>query len=97
MSASNTRIERELDLQRVIETLLPEFADACRREGATELVMSQHAFAVDYQDEEFALLGRAVKYAGFSGKNLTIHCGRDQDPEAAGKAVIFTRLSPRQA
>jgi hypothetical protein len=43
------------------------------------LLLSQHAFAADYQEEEFALLGKAIKFAGLLGKDVTIAYDRSVD------------------
>ncbi len=32
------------------------------------LILHQDAFAADYQDAEYALLGKAIKFAGICGK-----------------------------
>ena len=49
------------------ERKLPEFAKACADD--TELVLlHQDAFAADYQEDEYKLLGMAIKYAGLRGK-----------------------------
>ena len=37
-----------------------------------DIVLSQDAFAADYQEEELRLLGMAVKFAGLNGKNVCI-------------------------
>ncbi len=50
---------------------LPEFAKACADD--TELVLiHQDAFAADYQEDEYALLGMAIKYAGLQGKEVRV-------------------------
>src|ERR1700681_1564565 len=50
---------------------LPDFAKACADE--TELVLlHQDAFAADYQDDEYARLGMAIKYAGLRGKEVRV-------------------------
>ena len=39
----------------------------------TELVLlHQDAFAADYQEDEYMLLGMAVKYAGLRGKEVRV-------------------------
>jgi len=49
----------------------PDFTTA-RESGREEILIHQDAFAVDLQEEGFALLGRAVKYAGFFGKEVRV-------------------------
>jgi len=55
-----------------IEKEPPEFASMCRDPGIPLVLMHQDAFAVDYQDEEFKLLGMAIKFAGICDKELQI-------------------------
>lgn len=39
----------------------------------TELgLLHQDAFAADYQDDEYALLGMAIRYAGLRGKEVCV-------------------------
>jgi len=39
----------------------------------TELVLlHQNAFAADYQEDEYVLLGMAIKYAGLRGKEVPV-------------------------
>ena len=65
------RMQRESSLIATIRTKLPEFAKACA--GDTELVLlHQDAFAADYQDDEYLLLGMAIKYAGLRGKEVRV-------------------------
>jgi hypothetical protein len=74
--------ERIAVLRATVEKYLPEFAKTVTRFAAepegerSEIVMHQDAFAAGYDDDEYALLGMAVKYAGlhrvavrFIGKN----------------------------
>jgi len=63
---------REAELISAIEKKLPEFARMCRDPGSQLVVMHQDAFAADYQEEEYKLLGMAVKFAGICGKELRV-------------------------
>ena len=36
------------------------------------VIFRQDAFAADYQESEFCLLGRAVKYAGLLGRQVQV-------------------------
>src|ERR1043166_5285287 len=65
------RQEREQDLRQRIEQGLPGFVKGCQS-GGDVVLMTQDAFAADYQDEEYALLGRAVKYAGLLQKEVHV-------------------------
>lgn len=65
------RMQRESKLIATIRKKLPEFAKACADD--TELVLPhQEAFAADYQDDEYLLLGMAIKYAGMRGKEVRV-------------------------
>jgi hypothetical protein len=65
------RLQRESNLIATIRKKLPEFAKACADD--TELVLlHQDAFAADYQEDEYALLGMAIKYAGLRGKDVRV-------------------------
>ena len=68
---SHERMQRESNLVAIIRKKLPEFAKACADD--TELVLiHQDAFAGDYQEDEYALLGMAIKYAGLRGKEVRV-------------------------
>ena len=69
--AEDERTQRESNLIATIKKELPDFAKACADD--TELVLlHQDAFAADYQEDEYALLGMAIKYAGLHGKELRV-------------------------
>jgi hypothetical protein len=65
------RREKESALTTRLERLLPDFVRACR--GNDEVVLiHQDSFAADYQDDEYTLLGMAIKFAGLYGKEIRI-------------------------
>jgi hypothetical protein len=65
------RMQRESNLIATIRKMLPDFARMCA--DASELVMlHQDAFAADYQEDEYTLLGMAIKYAGLRGKEVRV-------------------------
>src|SRR3989442_12597032 len=65
---SHERMQRESNLVAIIRKKLPEFAKACADD--TELVLiHQDAFAADYQEDEYALLGMAIKDAARRREN----------------------------
>jgi hypothetical protein len=65
------RMRREANLIATIKGKLPEFARMCADDS--DLVMlHQDAFAADYQDDEYMLLGMAIKYAGLRGKEVQV-------------------------
>ena len=64
-------MQREANLIAAIRAKLPDFARMCADDS--ELVMlHQDSFAADYQDDEYALLGMAIKYAGLRGKEVRV-------------------------
>ena len=71
MMTDDKRMQRESDLIATIRKKLPDFVKACADD--TELVLlHQDAFAADYQDDEYMLLGMAIKYAGLRGKEVRV-------------------------
>ncbi len=68
---NHERMQRESNLVAIIRKKLPEFAKECADD--TELVLiHQDALAADYQEDEYALLGMAIKYAGLRGKEVRV-------------------------
>jgi hypothetical protein len=68
---NDERMQRESRLIATIRTKLPDFAKACADD--TELVfLHQDSFAADYQEDEYMLLGMAIKYAGLRGKEVRV-------------------------
>jgi hypothetical protein len=68
---NDERMQRESSLIATIRKKLPDFAKACADE--TEVVLlHQDAFAADYQEDEYLLLGMAIKYAGLRGKEVRV-------------------------
>jgi hypothetical protein len=65
------RMEKEAALAAEVERLLPDFVNSCRDKAAV-VIIHQDAFAADYQDHEYALLGKAIKFAGIYGKEVRI-------------------------
>jgi hypothetical protein len=61
-------------LQATIAKYLPDFVKAVKaKEGAMDgLVLHQDAFAAGYDDDEYTLLGMAIKYAGLHGLRVII-------------------------
>ena len=68
---NDERMQRESSLIATIRKSLPDFAKACSDD--TELVLlHQDAFAADYQEDEYKLLGMAIRYAGLRGKEVRV-------------------------
>ena len=67
-----------------VESKLKDFCKAVREAhendpfGDTNVLLHQDAFAGDYQDDEFYLLGCAIKYAGEFNVPVTI-IGKSQE------------------
>jgi hypothetical protein len=69
--------KKEANLIAAIEKMLPDFARACRARDTPVLILHQDAFAADYQEEEYRILGMAIKFAGICGKEIRVH-GRNR-------------------
>ena len=68
---NDERMQRESSLIATVRKNLSDFAKACADD--TELVLlHQDAFAADYQEDEYKLLGMAIKYAGLRGKEVRV-------------------------
>ncbi|MDB5307743.1 MAG: hypothetical protein JWO38_1945 [Gemmataceae bacterium] len=70
----NERIEV---LRATVKKYLPDFARGVAEIAATgdkdsTMVLHQDAFAAGYDDDEYMLLGMAVKYAGLHGISVTV-------------------------
>jgi hypothetical protein len=91
-SMANLRDEDLLEKERVltaeIESLLPDFARSCR-ENEDVVIIHQDSFAADYQDEEYALFGKAMKFAGIYGKEIRV-IGRNRETLTTAK-VLFVQ------
>jgi len=72
MTDQNEIVRRESHLIAIIEQELPEFARMCRDPGSELVLMHQDAFATSYHEDEYRLLGMAIKFAGLCGKQVQI-------------------------
>jgi hypothetical protein len=79
-------LEKETTLTVEIERLLPDFARSCR-DSADVVIIHQDSFAADYQDEEYALFGRAIKFAGLRGKEVRV-IGKNRETLTTAKAAF---------
>jgi hypothetical protein len=65
-------------LQTTVEHYLPKFAEAVAKikpdgDGDGDiLILHQDAFAAGYDDDEYLLLGMAIKYAGLRGVTVQV-------------------------
>ena len=69
--------ERIAVLRATVETYLPDFARGVRASQAKDakgsvMVLHQDSFAAGYHDDEYTLLGMAVKYAGLNGVEVKV-------------------------
>jgi hypothetical protein len=78
--------EKEAALKAEIERLLPDFATTVR-DNADVVIIHQDSFAAAYQEDEFALLGKAIKYAGLHGKEVRI-IGKNRETLTAKPAFV---------
>lgn len=63
--------ERIMGLEEMLREFLPQMLEIAAADGAM-VILHQDAFAADYQYEEYALLGMAIKYLGLRGKDVHI-------------------------
>jgi hypothetical protein len=71
-------MEREAELKRQVVSGMPEFAKSCESDVSVVLI-HQDAYAADYQMNEYALLGMAIKYAGLFGKEVRVNRNQSRD------------------
>jgi hypothetical protein len=71
MMTDDERMQREANLIAMVRTKLPDFAKMCA-DDTERILLPQDAFAADYQDNEYMLLGMAIKYAGLNGKDVRV-------------------------
>jgi hypothetical protein len=65
-------------LRATVAKYLPDFARgvaeiAAEGEKDSTMLLHQDAFAAGYDDDEYTLLGMAVKFAGLHGVGVTVH------------------------
>jgi hypothetical protein len=77
-ASTDELIRKEANLIATIGKSLPDFARACHVADIPVVILHQDAFAADCQEEEYRLLGMAVKFAGTCGKEIRIH-GRNRE------------------
>lgn len=79
-------VEKETALIAEIERALPDFARSCRN-SADVVIIHQDSFAADYQDEEYTLFGKAMKFAGIYGKEIRV-IGKNREMLTAKAAFV---------
>lgn len=80
--------EKEAALTAKIDRLLPDFVKSCR-ERADAVIIHQDSFAADYQDDEYALLGMAIKFAGLHGREIRVVGKNRETLQGSGKPVLL--------
>jgi hypothetical protein len=68
---NDERMQREANLIAMVRTKLPDFAKMCA-DDTEQVLLHQDSFAADYQEDEYMLLGMAIKYAGLRGKEVRV-------------------------
>ncbi|MBC8871271.1 MAG: hypothetical protein H8E44_17735 [Planctomycetes bacterium] len=74
--AKEEEVERIAVLHATVEKYLPKFAAGIKKAAAEKqcddafMLLHQDAFAAGYDDDEYLLLGMAIKYAGLHGVPL---------------------------
>jgi hypothetical protein len=63
---------RQSHLIAIVEQELPDFARMCRDSDADLVLMHQDAFATSLREDEYKLLGMAIKFAGMHNKHVQI-------------------------
>jgi hypothetical protein len=69
--------DRKASLMMEIRRLLPDFVKSCGK-NEDVIILHQDSFAADYQQDEYVLLGMAIKFAGLHGKEVRI-IGRNRE------------------
>jgi len=78
---------KEAALSAEIRHLLPDFVRSCLKNEEV-VIIHQDSFAADYQQDEYALLGMAIKFAGLHGKEIRI-IGRNRETlKGSGKPEL---------
>lgn len=68
----NTSEANKRKMIEVVEKELPEFVKMVKTTQDKIIIFNQDTFAADYQEDEFYLLGMAIKYAGLYNREITI-------------------------
>jgi hypothetical protein len=71
MMEEQTIQERKSALINFVENRLPDAAKMAKPDNRV-VILHQDSFAADYQDEEYELLGKFIKYLGLSGNEIHI-------------------------
>lgn len=80
--------QKEAGLSAEIRRLLPDFVRSCLK-NEDVVIIHQDSFAADYQQEEYALLGMAIKFAGLHGKEIRIIGTNRETLKGSGRPVFI--------
>lgn len=72
MTGQDEFARRESHLVAIVEQELPDFASMCRDSDADLVLMHQDAFATSLHENEYKLLGMAIKFAGMRNEHAQI-------------------------
>jgi len=86
-STEEEMMDKEKELINFIEKNIPNFIEVCNQD-VDKILLHQDAFAADYQEDEYRLLGAAIKYAGLMGKEVTIIGTNRETLQEDGKSSI---------
>ena len=81
-----TMVEKERPLRADIERMLPDFVRSCY-DSADVVIIHQDSFAAGYQEEEYTLFGKAIKFAGLHGKEVRV-IGKNKETLTTAKAAL---------
>jgi hypothetical protein len=79
--------QRKAALLVEIRRVLPDFVKSCGK-NEDVIILHQDSFAADYQDDEYRLLGMAIKFAGLHGKEVRIIGTNRETLKGAGKPEL---------
>ena len=68
--------------------MLPDFVKACAT-NEDVIILHQDSFAADYQQDEYVLLGMAIKFAGLHGKEVRITGTNRETLKGSGKPELI--------
>jgi hypothetical protein len=80
--------QRKASLLIEIRRLLPDFVKACGKDEDV-IILHQDSFAADYQQDEYTLLGMAIKFAGLHGKEIRIIGKNGETLKGPGKPELI--------
>ena len=64
------------------------FPEVLEHHSADLVIIHQDSFAADYQDEEYTLFGKAIKFAGLHGKEIRV-IGKNRETLTTTKAALL--------